>query len=75
MLDITDDEEWSHLDELEDADESSNESVGQDALNRLALSLGGRAILQHIMTTLPAMFQSSESLLESPDSVFHLSLM
>ena len=58
MLDIVDDEEWSQVDELESADESSNESVGQDTLDRLAISLGGRAILQHIMTTLPAMFKS-----------------
>jgi hypothetical protein len=60
MLDIVDDEEWSQVDELESADESSNESVGQDTLDRLAISLGGRAILQHIMTTLPAMFKSGD---------------
>ena len=57
MIDIDEDSEWSYVDKIEDEDESSNPVIGEDALDRLAVALGGRAMLQCILTTLPQMLQ------------------
>ena len=60
MVDIEEDGEWSYVDKIEDEDQSSNPVVGEDALDRMAIALGGRAMLQCIMTTLPQMLQSGK---------------
>lgn len=60
MIDIDEDSEWSYVDKVEDEDQNSNPVIGEDALDRMAIALGGRAMLQCIMTTLPQMLQASE---------------
>ncbi|RVW48730.1 Importin-5 [Vitis vinifera] len=55
LLDIEDDPAWHSADsEDEDAGESSNYSVGQECLDRLAISLGGNTIVPVASELLPA---------------------
>lgn len=60
MVDIEEDSEWSCVDKIEDEDQSSNPVIGEDALDRMSIALGGRTMLQCIMATLPQMLQSSK---------------
>ena len=55
LLDIEDDPGWHSADsEDENANESSNYSVGQECLDRLAISLGGNMIVPVASQLLPA---------------------
>ncbi|PPD84033.1 hypothetical protein GOBAR_DD19034 [Gossypium barbadense] len=61
LLDIEDDAAW-HTAESEDEDcgETSNYSVGQECLDRLAISLGGNTIVPVASEQLPAYLAASE---------------
>ena len=61
LLDIEDDPAWHSADtEDEDAGESSNYSVGQECLDRLAISLGGNTIVPVASELLPAYLVAPE---------------
>ncbi|KAK9664646.1 hypothetical protein RND81_14G058200 [Saponaria officinalis] len=61
LLDIEDDPVWHTADtEDEDAGESSNYSVGQECLDRLAISLGGNTIVPVASEVLPAFLAAPE---------------
>lgn len=61
LLDIEDDPAWHSADsEDEDAGESSNYSVGQECLDRLAISLGGNTIVPVASELLPAYLAAPE---------------
>ena len=62
MVDLEDDQEslveWSMADESEEDDSDSITVAGENAIDRFACALGGKAILPHIMTTVPQMLQN-----------------
>jgi hypothetical protein len=61
LLDIEDDPAWhSAENEDEDAGESSNYSMGQECLDRLAISLGGNTIVPVASEQLPAYLAAPE---------------
>ncbi|KAJ6934781.1 importin-5 isoform X2 [Populus alba x Populus x berolinensis] len=61
LLDIEDDPAWhSAENEDEDAGETSNYSVGQECLDRLAISLGGNTIVPVASEQLPAYLAAPE---------------
>nr|KJB66063.1 hypothetical protein B456_010G125900 [Gossypium raimondii] len=61
LLDIEDDAAWHTAEsEDEDAGETSNYSVGQECLDRLAISLGGNTIVPVASEQLPAYLAASE---------------
>lgn len=61
LLDIEDVPEWHTADtEDEDAGESSNYSVGQECLDRLAIALGGNTIVPVASDQLPAYLAAPE---------------
>lgn len=61
LLDIEDDPAWHTADsEDEDAGETSNYSVGQECLDRLAISLGGNTIVPVASEQLPAFLAAPE---------------
>ncbi|GAB4843737.1 Importin-5 [Ancistrocladus abbreviatus] len=61
LLDIEDDPAWHNADsEDEDAGETSNYSVAQECLDRLAISLGGTAVVPVASEILPAYLAAPE---------------
>ncbi|KAK3026369.1 hypothetical protein RJ639_040458 [Escallonia herrerae] len=61
LLDIEDDPAWHSAEtEDEDAGESSNYSVGQECLDRLAIALGGNTIVPVASEQLPAYLAAPE---------------
>ncbi|XP_050216115.1 uncharacterized protein LOC126667195 [Mercurialis annua] len=61
LLDVEDDPAWhSAENEDEDAGETSNYSVGQECLDRLAISLGGNTIVPVASEQLPAYLAAPE---------------
>ncbi|KAH0992370.1 hypothetical protein GBA52_003853 [Prunus armeniaca] len=61
LLDIQDDPAWNTAEtEDEEAGESSNYSVGQECLDRLAISLGGNTIVPVASEQLPAYLAAPE---------------
>ncbi|CAL1373149.1 unnamed protein product [Linum trigynum] len=61
LLDVEDDPAWHTAEtEDEDAGESSNYSVGQECLDRLAISLGGNTIVPVASEQLPVYFSAPE---------------
>ncbi|KAK7247138.1 hypothetical protein RIF29_42015 [Crotalaria pallida] len=61
LLDIEDDPAWHSAEtEDEDAGETSNYSVGQECLDRLAISLGGNTIVPVASEQLPAYLASPD---------------
>ncbi|KAA8518343.1 hypothetical protein F0562_015774 [Nyssa sinensis] len=61
LLDIEDDPAWHNAEtEDEDAGETSNYSVGQECLDRLAISLGGNTIVPVASELLPAYLTAPE---------------
>lgn len=60
MIDIEDDEEWSFQDNLEDTDVDSNPVTGESSLDRFTCGLGGKAVLPHIISTIPQMLQHED---------------
>ncbi|CAL0329861.1 unnamed protein product [Lupinus luteus] len=61
LLDIEDDPTWHSAEtEDEDAGETSNYSVGQECLDRLAISLGGNTIVPVASEQLPAYLAAPE---------------
>ncbi|KAH8294819.1 hypothetical protein KR018_003373 [Drosophila ironensis] len=55
MTDLEDDDEWSVTDVVDDDDHSDNNVIAESSLDRLACGLGGKVILPHVMSALPAM--------------------
>ncbi|CAH3175486.1 unnamed protein product [Porites lobata] len=60
MVDLEDDPEWSVSDDLDDEDAESNSVAGESSLDRLACGLGGKAVLPHIIVTVPQMLQNQD---------------
>jgi len=60
MVDIEEDEEWSVSDELEDTDVDSNAVTGESSLDRFTCGLGGKAVLPHIISTIPPMLAHAD---------------
>lgn len=64
MLEVVDDPDWYGRDDDDDDDEFSNSELGQEALDRLAIKLGGKAIL-------PVGFQLIAEYLNNKESWVH----
>eukprot|EP00731_Ephydatia_muelleri_P030232 Em0021g755a len=59
MLEVEDDPDWLTADVInEDEDLEGNSITGETSLDRLANALGGRAILPHIISSVPQLLQS-----------------
>ena len=57
MVELEDDDDWATGDDADDDDTDTNAIAGESGLDRLACALGGKAILPHILTNVPAMLQ------------------
>jgi len=60
MVDLDDDPEWSIQDEIEDEDEESNPITGESAMDRLAVALGGKTMLPHILSNVNNMLTHAD---------------
>uniref|UniRef100_T1J449 TOG domain-containing protein n=1 Tax=Strigamia maritima TaxID=126957 RepID=T1J449_STRMM len=60
MVDMDDDPEWNSADEITEDDNDSNSVVGESALDRLAVALGGKTILQNFVSNIPPMLSSAD---------------
>jgi len=60
MVDLDDDTEWSIKDTIEDEEDDSNAVVGESSLDRLACALGGKTVLNYILTTVQTMLQKPD---------------
>lgn len=60
MTDLEDDDEWSTSDQIADDDNSDNNVIAESALDRLACGLGGKAVLPHIINTIPTMLRHND---------------
>lgn len=60
MVDLDDDPEWSIQDEIEDEDEESNPITGESAMDRLAVALGGKTMLPHILSNVNNMLTHTD---------------
>ncbi|CAF3712378.1 unnamed protein product [Adineta steineri] len=60
MVDLDDDAEWSTKDTIEDEEDDSNAVVGESSLDRLACALGGKTVLNYILTTVQTMLQNPD---------------
>lgn len=60
MTDMDDDEDWATSDVVTDDDNSDNNVIAESSLDRLACGLGGKAVLPHVMNSLPAMLGHSD---------------
>lgn len=60
MVDMEDDDEWSFADDLEETDIESNTVTGESSLDRFTCGLGGKAVLPHIISTIPPMLQHTD---------------
>lgn len=59
MVELEDDEDWHTTDDL-DSDDDNNAAVGETSLDRIATSLGGKAVFPPTAQLVPAMMQSAE---------------
>lgn len=60
MIDMDDDDNWAMADEAEDEDMESNQVVGETSLDRLAIALGGRAVLTPCLQLVNEMLKNSK---------------
>ncbi|CAF1396582.1 unnamed protein product [Didymodactylos carnosus] len=60
MVDLDDDKEWSTKDTIEDEEDDSNAVVGESSLDRLACALGGKTMLQYILSAVQTMLQNPD---------------
>uniref|UniRef100_A0A2M3ZYW0 Putative karyopherin importin beta 3 n=1 Tax=Anopheles triannulatus TaxID=58253 RepID=A0A2M3ZYW0_9DIPT len=60
MTDLEDDDEWSVSDKITEDDTSDNNVIAESALDRLACGLGGKTVLPHIVSNIPAMLNSPD---------------
>jgi hypothetical protein len=60
MADLDDDSAWYQGETIEDDDESSNETAGEQAMDRLAIYLGGKIVLPITFNLIPTMLASPE---------------
>lgn len=60
MTELEDDDEWAVSDEITDDDTGENNVIAESALDRLACGLGGKAILPHIVSNIPAMMNNPD---------------
>lgn len=57
MVELEDDADWHAADNLDD-DDDNNAAVGETSLDRIATSLGGKAVFPAAMQLIPPMLQS-----------------
>ncbi|XKL61021.1 hypothetical protein PGB90_008078 [Kerria lacca] len=60
MTDVEEDENWSFTDEIVDEDNDNNNVVAESSIDRLACGLGGKIVLPHIISNIPAMLANSD---------------
>eukprot|EP00054_Salpingoeca_dolichothecata_P030042 m.240375 g.240375 ORF g.240375 m.240375 type:complete len:910 (+) comp26585_c1_seq6:16-2745(+) len=60
MAELEEDEEWSKIDKLEDPEETGVAAWAEQALDRLACALGGKAVLPLCFELIPPMLQREE---------------
>lgn len=60
MTDLEEDETWATDDDDGDDDTNDNNIIAESALDRLACGLGGKSVLPHIISTLPAMLMHED---------------
>ncbi|OLY77768.1 Importin subunit beta-3 [Smittium mucronatum] len=60
MTEIQDDEDWYAVDSLDEDDEEDNSVFGEQAIDRLACSLGGKQMLPVAFQHIPTMLSSQE---------------
>lgn len=59
MLDLEDDEDWNEQSD-EDNIDIANSDVGEEALDRLALALGGKSLVPALFSILPSLMSNSD---------------
>lgn len=62
MVDLEDESDWSTKDTIEDEEDDSNAVVGESSLDRLACALGGKTVMNYILTTVQSMLQHGRAL-------------
>ncbi|CAF0719109.1 unnamed protein product [Adineta steineri] len=60
MVDLDDDAQWATNDTIEDEEDDSNAVVGESSLDRLSCALGGKTMLNYILTTVQTMLQNPD---------------
>ncbi|KAG0747446.1 hypothetical protein G6F57_000579 [Rhizopus arrhizus] len=60
VTDIDDDEEWYTTDDIDDDDNEENYVMGEGTLDRVARTLGGKAVVPIAFQYIPQMIQSGE---------------
>jgi hypothetical protein len=60
MSELEDDPSWYQGESIEDVDESTNETVGEQAMDRLAIYLTGKIVLPIAFQLIPTMLSSPE---------------
>eukprot|EP00040_Diaphanoeca_grandis_P033046 m.201493 g.201493 ORF g.201493 m.201493 type:complete len:1122 (-) comp32797_c1_seq1:134-3499(-) len=60
-MEFEDDEEWSKIDDDDIGDEESNCTFGEQSLDRLAIAMGGKAVLPIAFNFLPKMLVDMDS--------------
>lgn len=60
MSELEDEQEWYQGETIEDENESSNETAGEQAMDRLAIYLGGNIVLPIAFSLIPTMLAAPE---------------
>lgn len=60
MTDLEEQENWSVSEDVTDDDSGDNNVIAESALDRLACGLGGKAVLPHIITSIPLMLNHAD---------------
>lgn len=60
MSDLEDEDDWAVSDEINEDDSGENNIIAESALDRLACSLGGKAILPHVISNIPNMLNNPD---------------
>ena len=68
MVDLEDNHNWSFSEDFDDEDNDSNSAVGEQAMDRLAIALAGKAML-------PVCFQAVSTMLKADWKQRHAALM
>jgi len=60
MTDLDEDADWATTDTINEDDHSDNNVIAESSLDRLACGLGGKMVLPHVMSSLPAMLNHTD---------------
>lgn len=60
MTEVEEDPTWSFADEIVDEDNENNNVIAESSIDRLACGLGGKIVLPHVISNIPAMLSNSD---------------